>query len=50
MPLSFELVFLFLAKFNINARGFTVDEDDLFCVDLKVNFVKRLFFKSPFGR
>jgi len=28
------------AKFTINARGYTVDDDDLVCVDLKVNFMK----------
>lgn len=39
-----------LAKFTIKARGYTVDDDDLFCVDLKVNFMKRPFFKLPFGR
>jgi hypothetical protein len=49
MPLSFGLVFL-LAKFNIKARGYTVQEDDLFCVDLKVDFMKGKFFKLPFGR
>ncbi|KAI0307797.1 ML domain-containing protein [Multifurca ochricompacta] len=31
------------AKFTINARGYTVNEDDLFCVDLKVDFMKRPF-------
>jgi hypothetical protein len=48
MPSSFGLVFL-LAKFIIKARGYTVDEDDLFCVDLKVSFMKGPFFKLPFG-
>ena len=48
MSLSFGLVFL-LAKFTIKARGYTVDDDDLFCVDLKVNFMKGPFFKLPFG-
>ncbi|KAN0125165.1 ML domain containing protein [Russula decolorans] len=38
------------AKFIIKARGYTVDDDDLFCVDLKVNFMKGPFFKLPFGR
>ncbi|KAH9985440.1 ML domain-containing protein, partial [Russula compacta] len=28
------------AKFTVNARGYTVDDDDLFCVDLKVDFMK----------
>jgi hypothetical protein len=46
---SFGLVFL-LAKFAINAHGYTVDEDDLFCVNLNVDFMKRPFFKLPFGR
>ncbi len=39
-----------LAKFTINARGYTVDDDDLFCVILKVDFMKGPFFKFPFGR
>jgi len=39
-----------LAKFTINARGYTVDDDDLFCVDLKVDFMKKPFFKLPFSR
>jgi hypothetical protein len=42
--------FFSLAKFIIKARGYTVDDDDLFCVDLKVNFMKGPFFKLPFGR
>jgi len=43
-----DLIFL-LAKFIINARGYTVDDDDLFCVNLKVNFMKGPFFKLPLG-
>ena len=39
----------FLAKFTINARGYTVDDDDLFCVDLRVDFMKKPFFKLPVG-
>lgn len=38
-----------LAKFTISARGYTVDDDDLFCVDLKVDFMKKPFFKLPLG-
>jgi hypothetical protein len=49
MSLSFGLVF-FIAKFTIKARGYTVDDDDLFCVDLRVNFMKGPFFKLPFSR
>jgi hypothetical protein len=41
--------FSFVAKFIIKARGYTVDDDDLFCVDLRVNFMKGPFFKLPFG-
>ena len=41
--------FFLLAKFIINARGYTVDDDDLFCVNLKVNFMKGPFFKLPLG-
>ncbi|KAI9508787.1 ML domain-containing protein [Russula earlei] len=37
------------AKFTINARGYTVDQDDLFCVDLKVDFMKRPFPKFSLG-
>ncbi|KAI0002032.1 hypothetical protein BJV77DRAFT_970781, partial [Russula vinacea] len=37
------------AKFTISARGYTVDDDDLFCVDLKVDFMKKPFFKLPVG-
>ncbi|KAI0257565.1 ML domain-containing protein [Lactifluus subvellereus] len=37
------------AKFNINARGYTVDDDDLFCVDLKVDFMRRPFPKLSLG-
>ncbi|KAF8481171.1 ML domain-containing protein [Russula ochroleuca] len=37
------------AKFTISARGYTVDDDDLFCVDLKVDFMKKPFFKLPIG-
>lgn len=39
-----------IAKFTINARGYTVDDDDLFCIILKVNFMKGPFFKLPFGQ
>ena len=38
-----------LAKFNINARGYTVDDDDLFCVDLKVDFMRKPFPKLSLG-
>jgi len=37
------------AKFTINARGYTVDDNDLFCVDLRVDFMKKPFFKLPVG-
>ncbi|KAI0274633.1 ML domain-containing protein [Gloeopeniophorella convolvens] len=33
------------AKFKINAHGYTVDDVDLFCVDLNVDFMKRPFLK-----
>ena len=48
MPLSFGLVFR-LAKYTIHALGYTVDDDHLFCVNLKVNFMKGPFFKLPLG-
>lgn len=35
------------AKFNVNVRAYTVDDDDLFCVNLKVDFMKKPFFKLP---
>ncbi|KAI0304894.1 ML domain-containing protein [Russula brevipes] len=37
------------AKFTINARGYTVEDVDLFCVDLKVDFMKRPFPKLSLG-
>ncbi|KAF8271402.1 ML domain-containing protein [Lactarius quietus] len=37
------------AKFTINVRGYTVDDDDLFCVDLKVDFMTKPFLKLPLG-
>ena len=37
------------AKFNIEVRAYTIDEDDLFCVNLKVDFMKKPFFKLPLG-
>ncbi|KAI6162257.1 ML domain-containing protein [Pisolithus thermaeus] len=33
------------AKFSISVRGYTVDEEDLLCLDLKVDFMQ-----SPFPR
>ncbi|KAF7966634.1 hypothetical protein HWV62_37591 [Athelia sp. TMB] len=32
---------LLLAKFNIDVRGYTVDDDDLVCLRLKADFIKR---------
>ena len=29
------------AKFTVAVKGFTVDDDDLFCLNLKVDFMKR---------
>ncbi|KAH9175352.1 ML domain-containing protein [Lactarius sanguifluus] len=37
------------AKFNVNVQAYTIDDDDLFCVKLVVNFMKRPFFKLPPG-
>ncbi|KAI9445206.1 ML domain-containing protein [Lactarius indigo] len=37
------------AKFNINVQGYTKDDDDLFCVKLVVDFMRRPFFKLPPG-
>ncbi|KAF4572840.1 Phosphatidylglycerol/phosphatidylinositol transfer protein [Pleurotus pulmonarius] len=34
------------AKFVVNVRGYTADDEDLVCLDLKVNFMKRPFLKS----
>ncbi|KAI6007343.1 ML domain-containing protein [Pisolithus albus] len=33
------------AKFSINVRGYTVDDEDMLCLDLKVDFMQ-----SPFPR
>jgi ML domain len=43
LPISF--FWLASAKFNVNAHGYTVDDDELFCVDLTINF-----FKKPFPK
>jgi len=32
------------AKFGVDVQGFTVNDDDLFCLKLKVDFMKRPFF------
>jgi hypothetical protein len=32
------------AKFVVNVRGYTVDDDDMLCLNLKANFMKK-----PFG-
>ena len=38
---------VFLAKFLVAVRAFTVDEDDMLCVDLKVDFMPKLpFFRA----
>jgi len=37
------------AKFNIHVRGYTVGNEDLFCVKLNVDCVKNSFFGLPFG-
>ncbi|KAH9082083.1 hypothetical protein EDB83DRAFT_2310327 [Lactarius deliciosus] len=37
------------AKFNVNVQAYTIDDDDLFCVKLVVNFMKKPFFKLPPG-
>ncbi|KAF9460819.1 ML domain-containing protein [Collybia nuda] len=33
------------AKFSVSVRGFTGEDEDMFCVDLKVDFMKKPFFK-----
>ncbi|KIK93650.1 hypothetical protein PAXRUDRAFT_828750 [Paxillus rubicundulus Ve08.2h10] len=33
------------AKFSVSVRGYTKDEDDMLCLDLKVDFMKRPFFE-----
>ncbi|KAI6132762.1 ML domain-containing protein [Pisolithus croceorrhizus] len=33
------------AKFSINVRGYTVDEEDLLCLDLKVDFMQSPFYR-----
>ena len=30
-----------LAKFNVDVQGYTVDDEDLMCLKLKVDFMKR---------
>ncbi|THH20645.1 hypothetical protein EW146_g762 [Bondarzewia mesenterica] len=37
------------AKFTISVRGYTVDDDSLVCLDLKVDFMKKPFPLSKFG-
>ncbi|KAH9982461.1 ML domain-containing protein [Lactifluus volemus] len=37
------------AKFNVNAHGYTVDDEELFCVDLTINFFKKPFLKLFLG-
>jgi hypothetical protein len=37
------------AKFNINARAYNFDDNDLFCVDLMVNFMRKPFPKLSLG-
>ncbi|KIJ21675.1 hypothetical protein PAXINDRAFT_173771 [Paxillus involutus ATCC 200175] len=32
------------AKFTVNVRGYTNDDDDMLCLDLKVDFMKSPFF------
>lgn len=36
------------AKFTVNVRGYTADDDDLLCADLKVDFMKKPSLK-PLG-
>ncbi|KAI0319377.1 ML domain-containing protein [Amylostereum chailletii] len=35
------------AKFKVAAKGYTSDDEDLFCVDITVDFMKKPFFKLP---
>ncbi|KAH9022959.1 ML domain-containing protein [Lactarius pseudohatsudake] len=37
------------AKFNVNVQAYTINDDDLFCVKLVVDFMKTPFFKLPPG-
>jgi hypothetical protein len=34
------------AKFSVSVRGYTVEEDDMACVDLKVDFMKHPFLQK----
>lgn len=38
-----------LAIFKVTAHGYTVDNDNLFCLDLKVNFMNGPFIKLPWS-
>ncbi|RDB29487.1 Phosphatidylglycerol/phosphatidylinositol transfer protein [Hypsizygus marmoreus] len=33
------------AKFIVSVRGYTVEDEDMLCLDLKVDFMKKPFFK-----
>lgn len=35
-----------LAKFTVAVRGYTVEEEDMMCLDLKVDFMKNPFPRS----
>ena len=35
--------FFFIAKFIVDVQGYTDDDDDMFCLKLKVDFMKRPF-------
>jgi len=37
--------FFVAAKFTVNVRGYTADDEDMLCLDLRVDFMK-----SPFLR
>ncbi len=43
------LTLFYLAKFTVHAQGFNDNEEDLFCVNLKVDFMKRPFPKLSLG-
>jgi len=33
------------AKFTVDVRGYTVDDEDMLCLQLKIDFLKRPFFR-----
>jgi hypothetical protein len=45
LTVDWSLLTEFAAKFTVDVRGYTAAEEDMLCLQLKIDFMKRPFFR-----